>query len=160
MWFFTLNMYWKNKFEITTCNTDFPHCKVIIVHIEYQNVCPFVGIGSPLPPRQQASVSPPLGPKGGGATLPCGWGGGGPNSDDWKESLALCILCAPPPLRCWIYYSMKFIYSIHICRRLKCCCGPSLIIAIFFLPIFLTFRKKFYPSSRTCTAHMLFQLLI
>ncbi len=27
-------------------------------------------------------------------TLACGWGGGGPNSDDWGKSLALCLLCA------------------------------------------------------------------
>ena len=40
----------------------------IIVYIEYQSVCPFIGIGSPtLSPASQC-VSP-LGPKGGGATL-------------------------------------------------------------------------------------------
>jgi hypothetical protein len=43
----------------------------------------------PPPPPPQAGVSPLLDP-GGGATLACGWGG--PNSDDWKERLALCIL--------------------------------------------------------------------
>jgi hypothetical protein len=35
-----------------------------IVYKEYQNVCPFVGIGSH--PPLQASVSPPLDPKEGG----------------------------------------------------------------------------------------------
>jgi hypothetical protein len=39
------------------------------VYIEHQSICPFVGTGPPPPP--QASVSPPLDPKG-GATFPCG----------------------------------------------------------------------------------------
>jgi hypothetical protein len=47
----------------------------------------------PPTPPPQASVSPPLELKGGGEehSLP-GEGLRGPNSDDWKESLALCIL--------------------------------------------------------------------
>jgi hypothetical protein len=54
----------------------------------YQSVCHFVGIGFPTPPPPQASVSPPL-----DTTLACGWGGWGrgTNSDDWTDSLALCI---------------------------------------------------------------------
>ncbi len=36
----------------------------IIVYIEYQSVCPFVGIGSPTPTPTSQCVSP-LGPKGG-----------------------------------------------------------------------------------------------
>ncbi len=40
-------------------------------YIEYQSVCPLVGIGTPPPSPTQASVSPLLEPKGGGATLPC-----------------------------------------------------------------------------------------
>ncbi len=47
---------------------------------------------APPPPLPPATV-PPAGTKG-RATLACGWGGGGANSDDWRESLALCILCA------------------------------------------------------------------
>ncbi len=34
--------------------------------IEYQSVCPVVGIENPVPPPPLASVSPPLDPKGGG----------------------------------------------------------------------------------------------
>ncbi len=45
----------------------------------------------PPPPSSHASVSPPLDPNGEWATLPSGWGGGGPNSDDWKECLAFCM---------------------------------------------------------------------
>jgi hypothetical protein len=43
----------------------------------------------PPPPRPQASVS--LGTRGGGLHLR-GWGS--PNSDDWRESFVLCLLCA------------------------------------------------------------------
>jgi hypothetical protein len=43
----------------------------------------------PLPTLLQVSVSP--GTKG-EATLACGRGGGGANSDNWRESPALCIL--------------------------------------------------------------------
>jgi hypothetical protein len=42
------------------------------------------------------SVSPPCTQRE-GATPSCGGGGGGPNSDDWLESLALCILCGARP---------------------------------------------------------------
>jgi hypothetical protein len=42
-----------------------------IVYPEYQSVCPIVGIGSPSP-THLASVSRPLDPKVGGATLSCG----------------------------------------------------------------------------------------
>ncbi len=59
--------------------------------------CPFVRIGSPQTPPPQASVSPPLDPRGGGEQHSLkGEGVGGPNPDDfWIESLALCILWAP-----------------------------------------------------------------
>jgi hypothetical protein len=74
----------------------------IILYIEYQSVCPCVGIGSPhLLHRKR--VCHPLGPKGWGSNS------GGPNSEDWTESPALFILCvlcgfaptgcAPPPTK-------------------------------------------------------------
>ncbi len=61
-------------------------CKGIIVNIAYQSLCPFIGIGSP--PPQPARVSP-LDPKGEEQHSLAGEGMGGPNSDGWKESLAL-----------------------------------------------------------------------
>ncbi len=68
------------------------HRRGAVVNIEYTSGWPFVGIGFP-PPLASGECVSHLDPKGGGATLPCGWwgGAGGPNSD-WKESLALCIL--------------------------------------------------------------------
>ncbi len=66
----------------------------IIVYIEYQSVCPFVGIGSHHPLPRKRLCLPPWTQRGERATLACGWGGvGGPSSDEWTESLALCILC-------------------------------------------------------------------
>jgi hypothetical protein len=47
------------------------------------------------PPPPQA-VCLPLGPKGEESSL-AGEGVGGPNSDDWIESLALCIISATTP---------------------------------------------------------------
>ncbi len=47
----------------------------------------------------QASVSPPK-LKGGGAHSLAGEGAGGPNSDDWSKSQALCLLCG---LNCLIF---------------------------------------------------------
>jgi hypothetical protein len=46
-----------------------------------------------LPPP--ASVFPPLEPGGGGqhSLASEGGAGGGASSDDWRESLALCLLC-------------------------------------------------------------------
>jgi hypothetical protein len=71
----------------------------------YQNVCPFVGIGStPPPPPHASEYVSPLDPKGGVATLPCG-SRGGPISDDWKESLGFCILCGK--------YCKLFIFPYH-----------------------------------------------
>jgi hypothetical protein len=50
---------------------------------EYHSVCPLVGMGTLPTPLSPASV--PLPPERGG------WGR--PNSDDWRKSLALCLLC-------------------------------------------------------------------
>jgi hypothetical protein len=67
--------------------------RTFVVDIEYQSVSPFVGIGSPHP-RKRVCLPPPLDLKEGSNTPSGarGWLGGGPSSDDWKESLALCIL--------------------------------------------------------------------
>jgi hypothetical protein len=71
---------------------------------EYQSVCPFGGIGSPHP--RPASEC-------GRATLACRWGAGGPSSDDWKESLALCILCVSS-LGLWVSFKDRLLVSKKI----------------------------------------------
>ncbi len=65
----------------------------IVLYIEYQSVCPLVRIGfPPAPPPPKASLSRSL-PPWSHNPLRVTWGGGGASSDDWKEGLALCILC-------------------------------------------------------------------
>ncbi len=64
------------------------------IYIEYHRVCPRVGIGDLPLPLPQASVLLPPEPKRGHTRLRVrGWGC--PNSNDWRKSLALCLLCAP-----------------------------------------------------------------
>ncbi len=72
------------------------------LYIEHHSECTLVGIGTSRTLSRNASVHPlPPGPKGGHTRLRLrGWGS--PNSDDWRKSLALCLLCAgrsPPPTR-------------------------------------------------------------
>ncbi len=57
-------------------------CQGIIVYLEYQSVCPIVGIGTPPPSSESERVSP-LGSKGGSNTLLQVMGWGELNSDDW-----------------------------------------------------------------------------
>jgi hypothetical protein len=62
------------------------------IYLEYHSVCPLVGIVTPLPSLPQASVLPPRTKGGGGHTRLRVRGWGSPNSDDWRESLELCLL--------------------------------------------------------------------
>ncbi len=63
------------------------------IFIEYHSVCPLVGIGTLPPPLSSASAPLPPEPKGGRHTRLRVRGWGSPNSDDWRKSLALCLLC-------------------------------------------------------------------
>jgi hypothetical protein len=64
-----------------------------VLYLEYQSVCPFVRIGPP-PSSLACECTPPPGNKRGeGKKSLAGGGAIGANSDDWRESLALCILC-------------------------------------------------------------------
>ncbi len=66
----------------------------INVYVEDQIVCPFVGIGSPTPSPRKWFCLPPWKQKGAGGNTRLRVRGGGPNSDDWAESLVIFILCA------------------------------------------------------------------
>jgi hypothetical protein len=67
----------------------------LLLTMKYHSVCSLVLIGTPPPPPlPQASVSPPLGTKRGKTHSSAGervGRGGGPNSDDWRKGLALCV---------------------------------------------------------------------
>jgi hypothetical protein len=67
---------------------------ILYRYLEYQSVCPFGRNGSHIPPFPQASVSPsPWNQRGGRQHSLAGEEAVGANSDDWRESLALCLLC-------------------------------------------------------------------
>jgi hypothetical protein len=61
-------------------------------YLQYHNVCPLLGIGTPHhPPLRQASVPLTPEPKGeGGLTRLRVRGWGSHNSNDWRKNLALC----------------------------------------------------------------------
>jgi hypothetical protein len=66
------------------------------IYLEYHSVCPSSKwyLSPPPPPLPQASVTLPPEPKGvGGNTRLQVKGWGSPNSDDWRKSLAFCLLC-------------------------------------------------------------------
>jgi hypothetical protein len=58
------------------------------LYLEYYSVCTLVRIGTPSPSPPSECV-----PKE-GDSLACVWVVGDPNSDDWRRSLAFCLLCA------------------------------------------------------------------
>ncbi len=62
---------------------------------------------------------PPPGIKGGGQQSLAGEGAGGANSDDWRESLALCLLCGLViPKKNWL--NVFSIERSQIRTELKC----------------------------------------
>ncbi len=61
------------------------------IYKEYHSACSLVGIGTLPPPLSPAIVPLPPEPKGGHTRLR-GRGRGSPNSDDWRKSLALCLV--------------------------------------------------------------------
>jgi hypothetical protein len=91
-WMYKINIY-RNIFIVFGFLADTFHHKVH-TYIEYHSVCPLVGIGTLPPPLSPASVPLPPEPKGGGHNRLQVRGWGSPNSDDWRRSLALCLLCA------------------------------------------------------------------
>ncbi len=65
------------------------------MYLDYNSTCTLVRFGSPPPPLSPASVPPPPGTKVGGTHSPVGEGSGGrgSQSDDWRKSLTLCLIC-------------------------------------------------------------------
>ena len=110
----------------------------IMICLEYQSVCPFVRIGSTCPLSRKRECPPSLGTKGGGATLACGWGGGGSHSDDWRESLALCLLCGCDCVNAFTFWRKEdflYVYSVKIqCTTAHACINPPYCYSTPFLP--------------------------
>ncbi len=142
----------------------------IIVYIEYQSVCPFVGIGSPTPSPASECVSP-LGLKGGRSNTPLRVNGrGNPISDDCKVCLALCILCALicPNLSnscfslllffavlyssgCWVTSHTIALHSWH------CCSSLISRVLLLFTPLSASLSHlKLLRSLLTCTIVLYF----
>ncbi len=59
----------------------------------FHSIYPVAFVGSGSPPESECA---PPGPKGGEQHSLTGKGLGGPNLDDWTDSLALCILSDVP----------------------------------------------------------------
>ena len=111
----------------------------VLIYIEHHSVCPLVGIGTPPPLLPQASVPSPADQRVGGHTRLRLKGWGSPNSDDWRKSLALCLLCAAAdlpyavqdqhkPLKC--RHRLRSVDTSRSCTALcrvdksRCCSGP------------------------------------
>jgi hypothetical protein len=54
-----------------------------------------------------------------------GWGS--PNSDDWRKSLALCLLCGHPNSTPHYYIFCIFLWWATVCWPLLCLCRPFCI---------------------------------
>jgi hypothetical protein len=80
------------KYSIET-NHEENDRRGIILYLEYQSVCPFFLIGYTRPLPVSECVPPLWNQRGGRQHSLAGEGTGGANSNDWRESLALCILC-------------------------------------------------------------------
>jgi hypothetical protein len=65
-----------------------------MLYIEYQSVCPLSEL-APSSPSPASECVPPWNQRGGHSLA--GEGAGGANSDDWREGLALCLLCVLQP---------------------------------------------------------------
>ncbi len=76
-------------------------------YLEYHSVCPLVGIGPPHP------LSPKT--RGGGYSTrsPACEGVRRPNSDDWRDSLVLCLLCGFHQTLPWLAKSRGVFFQPH-----------------------------------------------
>ncbi len=108
----------------------------IILYLEFQSVCPFVRIGFPPPPPtsalQQASVSTLGNQRGEQHSLAGAWEGWGANLDDWRESLALCILYAREGQK----FFLKLVYVSKVAWK-----SYMMIISPFFLNCHVKFTS-------------------
>jgi hypothetical protein len=68
------------------------HKHKVHIYLEYHSVCSLVRIGTTPTPSPAGECAPHRNQKGGDTLGEVG----GPNSDDWRKSLALYLLCEDP----------------------------------------------------------------
>jgi hypothetical protein len=112
-----IKFIYHNIFIVFGFFADTFHHKVH-TYIEYHSVCPLVGIGTLPPPLSPASVPLPPEPKGGGHNRLQVRGWGSPNSDDWRKSLALCLLCAFHNILTTIFSAIKSFMDVCVVYRI------------------------------------------
>jgi hypothetical protein len=86
-------------------NSDEGRDHKVHIYLEYHSICPFVRIRTPHPLSRKRVPAHPRNQRGWGYTLACMVYGGGPNSDDWRKSLALGLLCGQT-----LWYSRYTVY--------------------------------------------------
>ncbi len=87
----------KNLIEHSQHTLKKAYTSKVHIYVEYHIACPLVRTGTPHPISPECAPPPPE-PKGEGTHSPAcqGMGGGGPNSDGWRKSVVLCLLCDIP----------------------------------------------------------------
>jgi hypothetical protein len=88
------------------------------IYLEYHSFCPSLELGPP-PPSTASECDSPRAQIGGGGgytvhTCQRVRGLGSPNSDDWRESLVLCLLCGWRQRQILLLYLFLF-RSLYIC---------------------------------------------
>jgi hypothetical protein len=89
--------------------------KYVHIYLEYHSVCPLVEIGTPHPLSHECAPPPPP-TKGGGHTRLRVREWRSPNSDDWRKSLALCLLCVYGTYKVYINFRANSFESL--CKAL------------------------------------------
>ncbi len=109
------------------------------IYLEYHSVCSLVRTWTPLS-RKRVCPSPREGR--GGIHSPAGKGVGGPNSDDWRKSLALCVLCAVVSTDMYDYFWTKVSFSLVTQPKTR---PPSNIVCVS-----VTFSRRVCPRRWRC----------
>ncbi len=95
----------------------------------------------PPPPCPEGIPPPP--PRRRGGKRACGWGGEGrgvgPNSDDWRKSIALCLLCGSLS---WLVSGVSVYYSSQTCPSCFFSLNFALGLAVFGVSIWSSTSKS------------------
>ncbi len=109
---------------------------------EYHIVCPLVGIGTLPTPLSPANV--PLSPEPGGGHIRLRVRGcGSPDNDDWRKSLALCLL----------YPSYCQLSTSTLCLKIRICILNYLASWSDLLASECLKWNRFWPVRRSCSLY-------